>query len=76
MKRVQKAIAILLLAGLLATQGGNERAFAEDSEVASGAQVILKVATVAPRIPEIARRSKQFNEPLAAQTNRRVQFRT
>jgi TRAP-type C4-dicarboxylate transport system substrate-binding protein len=75
MKRLQKLIAVLVLAGLLATQGGSERAYA-DSDVAANAEVILKVATVAPRIPEIARRSKKFNEQLAAETNGRVQFRT
>jgi TRAP-type C4-dicarboxylate transport system substrate-binding protein len=75
MNRLQKLIAVLVLAGLLATQGGSERAYA-DSDVAANAEVILKVATVAPRIPEIARRSKKFNEQLAAETNGRVQFRT
>jgi TRAP-type C4-dicarboxylate transport system substrate-binding protein len=76
MKRLQKVIAVLVLAGLLATQGGSERAYAESGDFAPNAQIVLKVATVAPRIPEIARRSKQFNEQLAAETNGRVQFRT
>lgn len=76
MKRLQKLVAVLLLAGLLATQGGSERAYAESGEFAANAQIILKVATVAPRIPEISRRSKKFNEQLAAETNGRIQFRT
>lgn len=76
MGRVRQLIAVALLTGVLALQGGDERAFADDDSVASGAQVVLKVATVAPRIPEIARRSKLFNEQLAAETNGRVQFRT
>lgn len=76
MGRFRKLIAVALLAGLLTVHGGYDRALAEDDSVASGAQIILRVATVAPRIPEIARRSKSFNEQLAAETNGRVQFKT
>ena len=77
MNRFRKVIVLMLLTGLLTVQGGRERrAYANDDAVAAGAQVILKVATVAPRIPEIARRSKLFNEQLAQETNGRVQFRT
>lgn len=76
MGRIRKLIALALLAGLLALPGGAERARANEDGVAGGAQIVLKVATVAPRIPEIARRSKSFNEQLAAETGGRVQFRT
>jgi TRAP-type C4-dicarboxylate transport system substrate-binding protein len=76
MGRFRKLIIVALLAGLLAIPGGNERALAESEDGVVNAEIILKVATVAPRIPEIARRSKKFNEQLAAETNGRIQFRT
>lgn len=76
MRRFRKLVVVAFLAGLLAIQGGNERAFAESEDGVVNAEIILKVATVAPRIPEIARRSKKFNEQLAAETNGRIQFRT
>jgi TRAP-type C4-dicarboxylate transport system substrate-binding protein len=76
MKRYSKWIALVLLAALLSTHGGAERAYANEDAIAANAQVVLKIATVAPRIPEMARRGKLFNEQLAAETNGRIQFRT
>src|SRR5690349_10568884 len=64
----------LIIAGALALSlipGSAAITRAEDQS-----QVLIKVATMAPRSPDFVRREKRYNSILQERTNGRIQFRT
>ncbi len=71
MKQLRTWSSMLVIGMLLTIGSGSERLRAEDAS-----KVVIKVATIAPRTPEIARREKEYNTRLNEETQGRVQFRT
>lgn len=70
MRRVKASVWAVLLAGVLTLDSGALRLAAQTE------QIVIKVATVAPRTGEIGRRAKIYNARLNEETQGRVQFRT
>jgi TRAP-type C4-dicarboxylate transport system substrate-binding protein len=71
MRALSSTVSITSIALLLVTVPGTAPLRAEQE-----AEIVIKVATLAPRTAELAIRSSRYNKRLAEETNGRVQFRT
>ena len=71
MRALSSTLWIAALALVLVTLPGSAPLRAEQEP-----QIVIKVATLAPRTRELGIRSKRYNQRLAEETNGRVQFRT
>ena len=70
--RVFPFVVLLAVALCLLPSSSTTRAQMDETH----AEVVIKVATMAPRSPEFVRRSKRYNQRLGEETKGRVQFRT
>ncbi|HEX7476283.1 MAG TPA: TRAP transporter substrate-binding protein DctP [Polyangiales bacterium] len=69
---MRASVSIVLIAALLLAVPAGARLHAEGD----GAQVVIKVATMIPRTPDVAIQEKRYNQRLQEATGGRIQFKT